>query len=139
MVKDQPITDIMTSNIKTVHPKERLSAAKEIFERYNVHHIVVEVMGELKGIISLGDLLFLQGMVSNTYDELLKAKKYQLATVDAIMTARPYHLMVTAMVSDALEIMINKRVNALPVLDDGKLVGLVTSYDMLKHLKASIQ
>lgn len=140
MLKNLAIREIMTGQqLKVVHPKDRLSTVKDIFNRYNIHHIPVAVMGQIKGIISQGDLLFLEGMVTNSFDEFLRTKKYQLSTADMIMSDKPVCIESSESISKALDTMINHRINALPVLEGGKLVGIVTSRDMLKHLRRNMQ
>lgn len=132
---DIPIKNIMSTRLKTLHPKEKLSAAKEIFKAYDIHHIPVEVMGEVRGIISLGDLLFLEGVVTNTFDEFIQTKRMELSTVDEIMTTNPICVAAEMMLSEVLDIMTKHRINALPVLDESELVGIITTYDILKYLK----
>ena len=129
------IEKITSRNLKTLHPKDKLIRAKEIFQEYDIHHIPVHVMGDVRGIISLGDILFLEGIADNTFDDFLKNKKLQLATVDEIMTSRPYCADVDDLLSEVLELMIEKRVNALPVKENDELVGIVTSFDILTYFK----
>jgi acetoin utilization protein AcuB len=130
-----PLRKVMSSRLITLHPKDRLSRAKDVFDSYKIHHIPIQVMGQLRGIISLGDLLFLESVATNSFDEFIQAKKLELCTVDAIMTPNPITIEVTASVQSAVSLMLTHRINALPVLDDdGQLVGIVTSRDMLKLL-----
>lgn len=138
MITDVFVKELMSKNLKTLHPKDKLKAAKALFNEYNIHHIPVEVMGELKGIISLGDLLFLENIVTNSFDQFLQKQKLETAHVDEIMTAKPYYVESEARMSQALDIMTNNRVNALPVVEKGKLVGLITSYDLLQYLRKKI-
>ena len=49
-----------------------------------------------------------------------------------IMRRQPYHIEPAAKAADAAAIMAKKRIGALPVLNKGKLVGIITSTDILK-------
>lgn len=129
------IDKITSRNLKTLHPKDKLIRAKEIFNEYDIHHIPVHVMGDIRGIISLGDILFLEGFTNNTFDEFLKNKKLQLATVDEVMTSHPYCADVDDLLSEVLDVMLDKRVNAMPVKENDELVGIVTSFDILNYFK----
>lgn len=129
------IESIISRNLKTLHPKDKLIRAKEIFDEFDIHHIPVHVMGDVRGIISLGDILFLEGFTNNTFDEFLKNKKFELSTIDEIMTARPYCANVDDLVSEVLDTMIEKRVNALPVKENDELVGILTTFDILKYFR----
>jgi len=129
------IDKITSRKLKTLHPKDKLIRAKEIFDEYDIHHIPVHVMGDVRGIVSLGDILFLEGFTNNTFDEFLKNKKFQLMTIDEVMTARPYCANVEDLVSEVLDTMIEKRVNALPVKENDELVGIITTFDILNYFK----
>jgi len=128
------VSEIMSTKVKTLHPKDKIQSAKDIFDQYDIHHIPVAVMGELRGIISLGDLLFLEGMTNNSFDEFLRTKKYEMATVDEIMTPRPYSVDRETLLSEVIDMMLDKRINCLPVKDNGELVGIITNYDLIKFL-----
>jgi CBS domain-containing protein len=129
------IENIISRNLKTLHPKDKLIRAKEIFETYNIHHIPVHVMGDVRGIVSLGDILFLEGITNNAFDVFLKNKKFELTTIDEVMTARPYCANTDDLISEVLEVMTDKRVNALPVKENDELVGIVTTFDILNYFK----
>lgn len=132
------VKDVMSKNLKVLHPKDKLIRAKEIFNEFDIHHIPVAVMGEVRGIISLGDILFLEGMVSNSFDEFLRTKKYHIATIDEVMTSRPYCINEDDLISDALDIMIEKRINCLPVKKDDELVGVITNFDLIKYFRNTL-
>jgi acetoin utilization protein AcuB len=133
------IESIISRNLKTLHPKDKLISAKALFQEYDIHHIPVHVMGDVRGIISLGDILFLEGFTNNTFDEFLKNKKMQLTTVDEIMTSRPYCADIDDLLSEVLEVMIEKRVNALPVKENEELVGIITTFDILNYFKNALK
>ena len=59
-------------------------------------------------------------------------------TVDEVMTHRPFCANTDDLISEVLEVMIEKRVNALPVKDQDELVGMVTSFDLLKYFKTQL-
>ena len=132
------IESIMSRNLITLHPKDKLVSAKAIFQEYDIHHIPVHVMGDVRGILSLGDILFLEGFTNNTFDEFLKNKKLHLTTVDEVMTKRPYCADVDDLLSEVLEVMTDKRVNALPVKENEELVGIITTFDILNYLKKAL-
>lgn len=132
------VSEIMSTKVQSLHPKDTLATARQLFDDYDIHHLPVHVMGEVKGIVSLGDLLFLQGFPQHSFDKFLKEKIFSTTTIDEVMTARPYTIDAEDQLSAALDIMVSKRVNALPVKRDGELVGLLTSYDLLKYLQQKV-
>src|SRR4030095_16364680 len=90
----------------------------------HIRHVPVEDSeGRLVGLVSHRALLKL----------LAKGAPRGEATVTVreIMTPEPFTVSSTTPTLEALEIMRRNRVGCLPVLDDGRLVGIVTSYDFL--------
>lgn len=137
-MENKTIREIMSKKLKTLHPKEKLKMAKAYFDTYEIHHIPVQVMDEIRGIISLGDILYLEGLVTNSFDEFIKNKKLETMDIEEVMTKRPYCIEADLKVSDALDVILEKRINALPVVDNGKLVGIITSRDLMKYMKNAL-
>jgi len=137
-IKNPSVKEVMSKRLKTLHPKDTVKSAKELFDQYDIHHLPVQVMGELKGILSLGDLLYLEGITNNSFDEFVRKRLYKSTTVDEVMTARPYCIEDTAPLSEALDVMLSKGINCLPVKSDDKLVGIITSRDMIKYLRKNL-
>lgn len=135
---DIAASEIMSTKLKTLHPKDKIQSAKDLFDEYDIHHIPVAVMGEVRGIISLGDLLFLEGIANHSFDKFLRKKKYEMSTVDEIMTLRPYCIEYDTMVSEVIDIMIEKRINCLPVKKNDELIGLITNFDLIKYFRTKI-
>ena len=131
-MKDYLVRDIMSGKLITLHPKDKLRMAKDIFEKYRINHISVQVMKDIRGIISLGDILYLEGVVTNSFDAFIKNKKLDTLYIEEVMTKRPYTIEASMEVVEALDIMIDKQVNALPVVEDNELVGIVTTYDIME-------
>ena len=132
------ISEIMSTNLKTLHPKDKIQRAKDLFDEFDIHHIPVAVMGEIRGIMSLGDLLFLEGVANNSFDNFLRTKKYQMSTVDEIMTSRPHCVESDTLVSEVIDIMTEKRINCLPVKENEELVGIVTNFDLIKYFRTKM-
>lgn len=133
------VKEIMSTKLITLHPKDNLKRAKEIFHEYHIHHIPICVMNDIRGILSLGDILYLEGMVLDSFDQFLKDKKSISTPVEDVMTSNPYCTTSDASLSAAIDIMLDKRINALPVVDDEKLVGLITTRDILKSLNSILK
>ena len=129
------VKDVMSTKLITLHPKDNLKRAKEVFAEYNIHHIPICVMHEVRGILSLGDILYLEGMVLDSFDQFLKDKKSQSTAVEDVMTRNPYQSTSESKLSAAIETLLDKRINALPVVDNNEIVGLITTYDILEAFK----
>jgi len=131
----ETVRELMSDKLITLHPKDKLRKAKDYFHEYNIHHIPIQVMNDVRGILSLGDILYLEGVVTNSFDRFIQNKKLDTMNVEDVMTKRPYCIEADLLISEALEIMINKHVNALPVTDNDELVGIITTYDIMLFLQ----
>ena len=69
-----PVSDIMTRDLITVAPDDRLARVKEIFQNHRIHHLPVVDEGDLLvGLISKTDFMhFVRGIQKSDYDALLK-------------------------------------------------------------------
>ena len=140
MIATVKIKEIMNSKIIVLHPKDSISEAQDTFNRYHIHHIPVAVNRKLVGILSLGDLLAADKILQSQHpDKFPLATVAQLNTIEDIMTPYPYYIMGSDHLSKALEIMKEKRINCLPVIENGLLSGIVTSFDMINYLSKNIE
>ncbi len=126
-----PVAEIMTSKLITVGPKENLSAVKAKFDEGRFHHLPVVEDKSILGIISKSDLLyFLEGLKEkDENDAILKDIK-----AEKIMTKGMAKVESTDRINVALEVFKVNLFHAIPVVDDNKLVGILTTYDIIKAL-----
>jgi IMP dehydrogenase len=109
---------VMIEQPYTIKPDLTVAEAKKAMEEYSVSGLLVEEGGKLLGIITRRDI---------TFEKNNKLKVSELMTKDVI-TAKA-----GITIDQAKEILHNKRIEKLPVVDDKKrIVGLITSKDILK-------
>lgn len=134
-----PIGSIMSTNILTLHPKDKIKQAEDLFSTYDIHHIPIVVMRKLVGIVSMGDMLFLtKKPIMHSFDKYIRDKKLSLDAVEEIMTPDVVCVEADMTIKDAIQFMLLRRVNALPIVEDGLLIGLVTTYDILKKISEQL-
>jgi CBS domain-containing protein len=120
----QTVGQFMATDLFTVRPDDLVDLAASVMTWRHIRHVPVEDNeGRLVGLVSHRALLKLlsQGALGNEVP----------VTVREIMTPEPLTVSSTTPTLEAMEIMRRNRVGCLPVLDDGRLVGIVTSYDFL--------
>jgi CBS domain-containing protein/gamma-glutamyl:cysteine ligase YbdK (ATP-grasp superfamily) len=120
----QTVGQFMSTDLFTVRPDDLADLAASVMTWRHIRHVPVEdAEGRLVGLVSHRDLLQLLtcGALANENP----------ITVRDIMTSDPFTVSSTTPTLEAMEIMRRNRVGCLPVLDDGHLVGIVTSYDFL--------
>ena len=119
-------------HLVTVAPDEPLTNVKEIFETHKFHHIPVVRFREIVGIISKTDFEHFMGAYMD--DAFASEMRLSQATAQDIMTKRLGKVESTDRLNVAIDIFNINRFHALPVVDDGELVGIITPYDILKAL-----
>ncbi len=125
---ESPIKEIMTREVYTVSPEDRLIKANLIFEERGFHHLLVIENHELVGILSKTDLLnYLWKAVGNEHEV-----KSSDVRIREIMTPNPITIDSDDTIGLAADIFLSNKLHSLPVLDGDELVGVVTSYDLLK-------
>lgn len=135
MIENISVKDIMSKNLITLHPKESIDKANSVFKEMDIHHIPIVVMNEVVGILSLGDMLCIDGLKNRNLDKHLNNITIGVSTIDEIMTINPICLASTSSLKDVLEIMVTKRINCVPVVNtQAEIVGLVTTHDVNKYL-----
>jgi len=131
------ISSLMTDHkhLVTVNPEESMSSVKAIFETHPFHHIPVVRFREIVGIISKTDFEHFMGGASHYSDDrFINEHRLSKTTAKDIMTTRMGKVESTDRLNVALEIFLINRFHALPVVDDGELVGIITPFDLLKAL-----
>lgn len=118
------VGQFMSTDLFTVHPDDLIDLAASVMDWRHVRHVPVEDDGRLVGLITHRNLLHLisQG-VRETPITL---------TVREVMVENPMTVSPGTPTLEAIDIMREHRVGCLPVVEDGQLVGIVTSYDFLE-------
>jgi acetoin utilization protein AcuB len=120
---NEPVSSIMTSDLITLEPNDTLSKVREVFSSKRIHHLPVVDNGNLVGLITTYDL-FRLGKASSEYGKI---------KVKDVMTTRLARLEPNAKIGTAAEIFLENLFHALPIVEGDKLVGIVTTFDVLRY------
>ncbi len=126
------VEDVMTDPVLTLTPEQTLSDAISLLRSKRIRHLPVVDETKLVGIVTDRDVKkatpsVLSGVQQEEYENaLVTIKVAQLMTRDPITVTRKSKL------KNAVEIFIEKKVGALPVVDNGNLVGILTEIDILR-------
>jgi CBS domain-containing protein len=121
----QTVAQLMSTDLFTAHPDDLVDLAASLMEWRHIRHVPVEDdEGRLVGLISHRDLLRLlaQGLLSRGAKEV---------TVKEIMTRDLLTITPETPALEAMAIMRRRKVGCLPVLENDRLVGIITAYDFL--------
>ena len=130
-----PVENIMTTELVTVGPDTSMEDVEEMMDANKIHHIpVINKAEELIGIISYSDVqllkdwgtrLNLPGSISrNAF--LLKSNLASDIMTRNLVTVSPEHTL-----RQCADILKEQYFQALPVVKNNKLVGIVTIYDLM--------
>lgn len=119
----------------TVNPEENLLKVKDIFDAHKFHHIPVVHFRDIVGIVSKTDFMFFLGGASlYEEDRFDNDSRLKRAQVKDIMTKGLGKLEPDDRINVALEVFCTNRFHALPVVKDGELVGILTPFDIMRHM-----
>ncbi len=134
MKKDVPISEIMTTKLITLTQDQSLYEANKLFHRYNIRHLPIVEEEKLVGILSQNDLLRISFADLDKNDENIVPIIYEMYSIPQLMTKVPVFIEVDSTVKEAAQILSRQSFHSLPVLDKGKLVGMVTTTDIINYL-----
>ncbi|MGA0231762.1 MAG: HPP family protein [Saprospiraceae bacterium] len=130
-----PVSSMMTTEVKTVEPEDTMKKVEQVFRENRIHHIPVVEEGKLLGIVSKSDYLFFKrGFNDQTTDNRIDEFRLKTRKVKDIMTKGIAKLEMADRIGVALEIFKENLFHAIPIVDDGKLVGIITTFDIIKKL-----
>jgi acetoin utilization protein AcuB len=109
----------MTRNPVTVRPQDTLAIAQEKMTTGHFRRVPVVQDGVLIGILTDRDIRRHTGVEERT-------------KVQAVMTETPLTVSPLTPVEEAARLMLTHRISGLPVLENSKLVGIITTSDLLK-------
>ncbi|QEM68076.1 CBS domain-containing protein [Geobacter sp. FeAm09] len=146
----QTVADIMTKDVVTVKKETNLRELAGIFETRRFGSLpVVDDAGNLTGIVTASDLIE-QGRnlhiptVISIFDWVIplqgertlerEVQKMTAQTVGEICSGDVVTIAPTDPVSTAADIMSDRKLHALPVVEGHKLVGIVSRIDIIRNL-----
>jgi len=115
------VKDVMNTEVKTVGTNSTVQEAAEIMKKFRIGSLIVIEKEKMSGIITERDIM--DKVVAEAADSS-KVKVKDIMTTDVIMVSPERDL------GEAAEIMVEKKIKKLPVLENKKLVGIVTAYDV---------
>jgi CBS domain-containing protein len=139
------IRDVMSHDVIAVHPTTPLKETARLMSTYGISGLpVVDESGAVLGVVSEADFLIKErgpeGIHGRPFDRLIGvsrsarfvATKIAAATAGEMMSAPPTTIDPDASLREAAALMVDGRINRLPVVRGGQLVGIVTRADLVR-------
>lgn len=136
MKKNEKIDRILTREIITVHVGQNVSDVRKIFAKHGFHHVPVVSGTKLIGIISASDLLRISIDGAGSDERSMDAYLDHQFSIEGLMIKDLETLSIRSTIADVADVLSDGNFHAVPVVDDdGGLVGLVTSTDLIRFLR----
>lgn len=121
---NEAVKNIMSTNLITISPSNNLFEVRQIFMKNTIHHLPVVEDGRLVGILTTYDL----------WKNEIAPVDYEKTLVAEVMTTKIAKIGPGDKIGTAAELFLDNRFHALPIVNNAnKLVGIVTSHDVLKY------
>jgi len=144
------VRDIMTRELITVSPETEIIHATKLLLENRINGVpVTDKTGKLVGILCQSDLIaqqkklptpsfftFLDGLIPITSMKQFERQVQKIAAtiVAQAMTPNPVTVRPDTDIAEVAALMVDKNFHTIPVMDEGKLVGIVGKEDILKTL-----
>jgi CBS domain-containing protein len=128
------VRDLMQRDVVTLKLGDSLGLAEDIMELGRIRHLPVTSGGVVVGVVSQRDLY--RAAVSSMLRMSRSAERQWLAEIPVhnVMSDDVYTIEPDASVQRAVDVMLARRIGCLPVVEHGKLVGLLSETDCLRYL-----
>jgi CBS domain-containing protein len=122
-LQDFTVSRLMTTHVAAVGPKTPVARIHQLMTQKRIHHVIVtELNGKLLGVISDRDLM---------------AK--HAATAQELMTPDPVCVAPETSILPAVTIMVDRRISCVPVVRNERLLGMITSTDVMLAMQSLLQ
>lgn len=119
------VKEIMTTDVKTIRPEDSIKILAEAMVDNKIGAlVVVEGSGGVVGIATERDII---------EDIILLGKNPEEIKVQDIMTKNIIAIDPNTTLEEAAEVMVKHKIKKLPVIDRGRLVGIVTATDLIAY------
>jgi len=135
MKKGTLVSEIMTKDVITLSTSDSLEHAEHLFKSAHIRHIPVVKDGNIKGMLSYSDLLRISFADAVDEDEgTVDTVVYNMFSIEQVMTKNLVSVTSSATIKEVAQLLSKREFHAIPIVDNSKLVGIVTTTDLIKYL-----
>jgi len=131
MKKREKVGSVMTKDVVTINVNDSLHNANNIFNSQKLRHLPVVANDHLVGILSQTDILRIS--FGNTFGEQNGGDEaiFDMLSINQVMKHSPVTVSSTDTLKEAAKVLAKKEFHALPVVDNDRLVGIITTTDII--------
>ena len=129
------VKEIMTKGLIAVSPTERLVHARRQMKDNHIGRLPVVDEDVLEGMVTSKDLMRAFIDFRKKVPEKYQKSQIKEVLVEDVMSSNPTFTTKEATISEVAKIMIETGYNGLPVVEDNKVVGIITQTDILRLIE----
>ncbi|MFA7445380.1 MAG: CBS domain-containing protein [Flavobacteriaceae bacterium] len=134
------VDSIMSTNLIKLNVTDTLAKAEQLFRENKIRHIPVMDGSQIIGMLSYTDLLRISfAETIDDEDQIIDVTVYEVFTIEQVMAKKLVYIRPDTLIKEAAEILATREFHALPVVENGLLVGIVTTTDLIKYLLNCIE
>ena len=133
MKKNEPIASIMTKELITLGLNDSLYSAEKRMKVNHIRHMPVVDGDELIGLVSLSDLQRVSFIDAYSKEGTEDTPVYNMLSIKDLMIKNPLTASPKTTILEVSKLLASKEFHSLPVVDEGKLVGIITTTDLLHY------
>jgi len=128
------VRDLMQREVAALDADDTLDLADDVMRLGRIRHFPIMSGGTVVGVLSQRDLY--QAAASSLLQFQYATARAWLARVSvrAVMSTTLHTIAPDRPLRDAVNLLLHERIGCLPVVEDGKLMGLLSETDCLRHL-----
>lgn len=136
MHTSKTVKEVMSPNVLTIHSNQAFMPICRLFFELGIHHLpVVNEEEKLIGMLSASDVLkafsYQFTQLPSTEEEVIN----EAFPIIELMTPAPVYIITPEeSIRQVAKLFIEHKIHALPVLEAGKVVGIITATDVLNTL-----
>ena len=116
------VREMMSHSVVSVRPEDTVATARDRLRSNQIHHLLVMENDVVLGVVAFRDLA---GKTDDTRVDSLMTR--QVATIDADSSLRK-----------AASLMVRSTSGCLPVMENGKVTGIITTTDLMRVLNTDM-
>jgi len=133
MKKNEPISSIMTREVVTLSLKDSLYSAEKRMKTNHIRHMPVIENEKLIGLISLSDLQRISFIDAYSKEGTEDTPVYNMLSIKDMMIKNPLTASPQTTILEVSKLLASKEFHSLPVVENEKLVGIITTTDLLHY------
>jgi CBS domain-containing membrane protein len=127
------VKDVMSREVRTVQRNDQLGVADRLMKEERIRHLpVIDESGDVCAVVSQRDLFRGALLRALGYGSRAEETVLRQVVVKEAMSAELFTTTPDTPVAEAARAMIERQIGCLPVLEGGKLVGIVTETDFVR-------